>query len=301
MSTQDTMLVEALKALQPAAEAIIKNRSVPFVDADYPPFQNLLDVPMREVLHQYAGTNSFLRDVRRKQPWTPRQSRAVAEILRRELRGETSRRTSSQDRVYKCFKCGEELVGKTALYDHKRNACPGYAQGSIGDPNAAPSDAPIVNVLPDYVPVHNIDLRLFPAGRFAVEDATGTLRFFIVTELKRRTRLAGRFVWTKFRYANEYLEAGDRTVREQVGDTKKFIGKQRIAQPVYFGEEEDLILKISQNPVEAMQRYGKELHKCSYCGRSLTDDLSRERGIGPDCWEDKHVPYIFSKIGVAQP
>jgi len=67
-------------------------------------------------------------------------------------------------------------------------------------------------------------------------------------------------------------------------------------QPVYFGEEEDLIKLISENPTEAMLRYGKEKGRCAYCGRSLTDPLSRHRGIGPDCWEDKHVHFLNERV-----
>lgn len=32
-------------------------------------------------------------------------------------------------------------------------------------------------------------------------------------------------------------------------------------------------------------RYGQEIGECGRCGRTLTDELSRSRGIGPDCWE----------------
>jgi hypothetical protein len=35
---------------------------------------------------------------------------------------------------------------------------------------------------------------------------------------------------------------------------------------------------------EAAQRYGQEIGQCGRCNRHLTDELSRGRGIGPDCW-----------------
>jgi len=34
-----------------------------------------------------------------------------------------------------------------------------------------------------------------------------------------------------------------------------------------------------------MARYGQEIGSCGRCNRRLTDDLSRERGIGPECWK----------------
>jgi hypothetical protein len=291
----DTKLAEALKVLQPAANTILSSRPMDFDDATYQGFQELLDAPMREVLNVYEGRNSFLLDIRRKRDlktgqfakWTPRQSRAVANILRRELRNEGNKATTKN---WECWSCKMQFHTWDDLKTHKI-VCQGNGSSLM---NPAPQTT--TPVLPDYVPVHNIDLRLFPAARFAVEDKEGKLRFIIITELKRRTRLAGRFVWTKFRYANEYLEKGDRTVREQAGDTKKLIGKQRVGQPVYFGEEEDLIKLISEDPTEAMIRYGKEKGSCAYCGRSLTDPESRLRGIGPDCWEDKHVPYVLREV-----
>lgn len=42
---------------------------------------------------------------------------------------------------------------------------------------------------------------------------------------------------------------------------------------------------IAQDPKSAMILYGTETSKCGHCGRRLTDDESRARGIGPVCAE----------------
>lgn len=34
----------------------------------------------------------------------------------------------------------------------------------------------------------------------------------------------------------------------------------------------------------ARERFGQEMGRCGCCGRTLTDETSRARGIGPDCW-----------------
>ena len=34
----------------------------------------------------------------------------------------------------------------------------------------------------------------------------------------------------------------------------------------------------------AAERFGQEIGRCGRCGRTLTDAVSRQRGIGPDCW-----------------
>lgn len=47
---------------------------------------------------------------------------------------------------------------------------------------------------------------------------------------------------------------------------------------------EAIINEILKNPLECMKRYGREIGSCAICGRTLTDDLSRDRGIGPICW-----------------
>lgn len=43
---------------------------------------------------------------------------------------------------------------------------------------------------------------------------------------------------------------------------------------------------IGQAPDEAAARYGLHTSKCGICGRKLTNDGSRERGIGPVCAEN---------------
>jgi hypothetical protein len=35
---------------------------------------------------------------------------------------------------------------------------------------------------------------------------------------------------------------------------------------------------------ESRARYGQKVGRCGICNRHLTDKLSRDRGIGPDCW-----------------
>lgn len=44
-----------------------------------------------------------------------------------------------------------------------------------------------------------------------------------------------------------------------------------------------VLKKIAAAPEEAMARYGRELGRCGMCGRTLTNDISREFGIGPVC------------------
>jgi len=41
---------------------------------------------------------------------------------------------------------------------------------------------------------------------------------------------------------------------------------------------------INEDPAKAGMRFAVELTRCHICGRMLTDEISRLRGIGPDCF-----------------
>lgn len=43
-------------------------------------------------------------------------------------------------------------------------------------------------------------------------------------------------------------------------------------------------------PRVAQERYGQELQFCGRCNQALTDETSRARGIGPDCWDAMGFP-----------
>lgn len=47
----------------------------------------------------------------------------------------------------------------------------------------------------------------------------------------------------------------------------------------------EVLKRIAEDPEMAMTLYGRELGQCGYCGRTLTNEESRARGIGPVCAE----------------
>lgn len=48
-------------------------------------------------------------------------------------------------------------------------------------------------------------------------------------------------------------------------------------------ERSRVLLAIAADPKAAGVRFGQLIEKCCRCGRTLTDKVSRERGIGPEC------------------
>lgn len=96
-----------------------------------------------------------------------------------------------------------------------------------------------------------------PAGRYAVTGDDGTTDFYFVD-------FAEHGDWAGCVFVTLHTGGGD----------------QRIAP-----KPTATILKriLDDGPTEAMQRYGHELGHCGNCGRELTNDVSREFGIGPVC------------------
>lgn len=96
-----------------------------------------------------------------------------------------------------------------------------------------------------------------PAGRYAVEGDDGELKFYRVD---RPTE--GRW-------------AGYTFVKVQAGDEFHRLPSRRT--------EEGVLAKIAADPKAAAVAYGKAIGRCSSCGRTLTNNISRELGIGPVC------------------
>lgn len=95
-----------------------------------------------------------------------------------------------------------------------------------------------------------------PEGRYAIE-MDGTLKFYVVDKPKDGK-------W-----------AGRTFVGVQASDDK---------YPVKdYAKRTDILARIAVDVKQAMLRYGKELGHCGHCGRTLTDETSRELGIGPIC------------------
>jgi len=95
-----------------------------------------------------------------------------------------------------------------------------------------------------------------PAGHYAVDNAEGILRFY---EVDRPTE--GRW-------------AGRTFVSVLASDER---------HPVKGAAGAAVLAKIAEDVTGAMLRYGQEIGRCGHCNRTLTDEASRARGIGPIC------------------
>jgi hypothetical protein len=105
--------------------------------------------------------------------------------------------------------------------------------------------------------VPNADGKSVLAGRYGI-DTTGDDRFTNDT--------------TFFK-----LWVGDR------GGWKVRMFKSDDEVDISFPTQIAVVKVIAKDPEKAMALFGHEFGKCGVCGRGLTNDLSREIGIGPIC------------------
>lgn len=96
-----------------------------------------------------------------------------------------------------------------------------------------------------------------PAGRYAlVHPERGHVEFFRVDR------------------PEEGKWAGYTFVKQQASDD---------LYPVKGARAKEILSRIAEDPHAALIRYGHELGCCGRCGRTLTDEVSRAMGIGPEC------------------
>lgn len=94
-----------------------------------------------------------------------------------------------------------------------------------------------------------------PDGRYALDSISGKNEIVFYRVTKNRG------------YWNVDLQVSDNWVR------------------VNWDKAQSVLSRIEKDGwKEAMARYGKELEFCGHCGKPLTDDESRARGIGPVCF-----------------
>jgi uncharacterized protein DUF6011 len=123
--------------------------------------------------------------------------------------------------------------------------------------NAAVKAAPIVDTnLTGVLPVKLDKNGKAMALRYAV-DIEGTTRFYKI----KPARKSGLY-YIDVQASDEFHPVRNPTTKAQI-----------------------IKAIVDQGPDACMGRYGQLIGSCGRCGITLTDETSRARGIGPDCWE----------------
>lgn len=163
----------------------------------------------------------------------------------------------------KCGHCGERLP----LAEVKAHYAAKYAEATAPAPPALPA-VPLVDpgftpADPDPEPKSTVDwkaVRALPAGRYALPGSgKDSIEFYRVEAGKK----------DGYRFISRLLGAP--------GKFKKlFVAKS--AQVA-------LLSTIAADPAEAAKRFVDHFVACSRCCSPLSDDTSRARGFGPDCYD----------------
>lgn len=118
-------------------------------------------------------------------------------------------------------------------------------------------------------------VKQLPEGRrfYAVDNESGKVTFLRITRTKPTERFPRAMTFVDQVVGGGYIEAGT-----SVEPRARITPDGR-----YVGTFQALYEKVVSDPEAAMARFGHEIGRCGYCGRTLTDAESRARGIGPVC------------------
>lgn len=106
-----------------------------------------------------------------------------------------------------------------------------------------------------------------PEGRYAIQYQSKSWRFFVVQKGKEGSKWEG-YTFLKLQVSDELYPVQPAAYRIEL---YKAILEMGIAK--------------------SMMKYGIEIGVCSVCGRTLTDEQSRQIGIGPICI-DRFAEYL---------
>lgn len=239
--------------------------------------------------------NNFLRSVKtfyaNRGTISVAQARAILNMMRKDLLksatvaedGEVVSIDPRESKVYRCYKCNAEITGITALRSHK--------QEHVQQKPAADG----VEVIADDSSVLGLDISELPNGYYALPDPTGKHAFvyLMVRRTTRRVFRDRRYRFGKVVVGGEWIEPGTIEVKEWSQDAKRLCGQMKPGD-CYRGEFESLFPMLLANPKVWAVVFGQQIGRCGRCGKTLTDDVSRAAGIGPECVKKDHDGYWSS-------
>lgn len=282
------------------------------IDADVLEYSNKLhiDIPKGAMyfVRTFGGNNSFIDSLKgqlvRKGTLSIPQMRAALNVLKREMTKGTIQIARKDGRVApipmverpveyrphadkveegqdqpdelhrtRCYTCNKYFSNFNAVKAHKAVA---HFKGG----------APVAVLKDNEVEDTKLDLSKLPDGRYAINDPSkaNDFLFFAVKTIKRRAYRDRKYRYGKFRVGHEWIEVGTIEVRLWSQDAKKLVGAQNPGRG-YRGEYVDQLVKIMEHHEAWALVFASMIGRCSICGKTLTDDNSRDLAIGPECFK----------------
>lgn len=143
---------------------------------------------------------------------------------------------------------------------HQTNQTIAHVRECCGARYAPAKPAAAVLVAPPVKAPVVLNLDVIPAAKYVAKDATGTLVFIEVQRAEKGK-------W-----------AGKTFVKQLIGAP----GNWRKV-PMYPWASSALLGQVAADPKAAALAYYTNFTVCSRCDAPLSDEVSRARGLGPDC------------------
>lgn len=269
-------------------EELCRELDEPFTDEDVTSNTYGLDLMGAAIYftEQYNKPGDFMTSVKSKlmlyKRLTPAQARVVLNILRQEVRGE-SKPVKERSQAQQCFICKEEFPSMTLLLDHKEQRH-GKGKPKTQTDQAGEEFAP-QRVIADTSSKLQLDISSLPNGRYAAPDLTGKhdYVFLMIRRTPKRILRDKRYTYGKIITGREWVDAGTIEVKEWSSDSKRLCGEQRPGTGMYEGEFEIQLNAIKSSPEPWARLFGTNIGRCGICGKTLTDEISRSDGFGPEC------------------
>lgn len=293
--TTNPLTLEEQTLLADVEEIIDNEKNVDeFSDADLPSYKAAgVDLHAAGALfaREYKGANTFVIEQQTRvvsgRGITPKQARACLNAWRCERLGVKPTPKNNTGKKWDCFKCGVEFGSWPDLKAHKDAGCKPVAASTTPDAQDSDQFEPGTEVVENRTSTLGIDLRLVPDGRYAVPSVSGSSTqpwiYLTIRTVRRDVKRDRRYVYGKIVTGNQRVKAGTIEVREWSSDAKRLCGDQRPDDLAYHGEFEKELNLIVTAPEPWALLFGQQLHHCCRCGKALTDEVSKEDGIGPEC------------------
>lgn len=296
----DTALLVRENALA-EAEELAQELDRPFTDADV--VSNEYGIDLRTAaLHYidtYNGKNNFMGSMKSKvlvnAQITPAMLRTALNIMRENLLG-IAKQEIERERVTICRFCQLQFSSREAYdkhYDAEHNDNAPKVQAPTGE---VVQEREVIAVTEGKL---GLDLSQVPNGRYALPDLTGKndYVFLMVTRQRKRIWRNKRYTYGKIITGGEWIEAGTIEVKEWSSDSKRLCGQQKPGE-LYKGEFEVQLKAVIAAPQPWAQLFGQQVGHCGICGKTLTDEISRSDGFGPECIRKIDSNYFTKKLAV---
>lgn len=280
----------------------------PFTTSDIEQYRdNGLDLQLAAEIfvERHNGSLKFMRSVQgyynRTGRITQAQARAALNILREDVRPKEESEQAVEPEKHECLICHDRFDKFDDLDQHRA-----LYHGGKERPETFTDVGEAEAVLEVNESKKGLDLRNLPDGRYAVPSGNmpgQTYAFLAVKRVKRTVHRDRRYQYGKIVTGSEIVVAGTIEVRLWSSDTKEWVGQQKPGD-VYRGKFEEELEMVMMGPETFAILFGRLLGYCGRCGKKLTDDLSREIGLGLDC-EKKRAefskPPKYTYIGTDRP